>query len=172
MDISTGEGGGVTVMQGGRPLQILQTGQVIQGSNGQQIVIHAIPQSSTPNILQQTLQLASSPNGQLQVVPIQGGGGHQLVVQQQPAQQTAQILQTADGQTFFYSPVQVDNPAPVQQPTLININGNIMQLSSPVTQTTANTPQSPPQQNIVMMTVPNPSSSPPPPAPSLFFFFN
>lgn len=137
-------------------VQLLQTGQVIQGSNGQQIVIHSIPQNPPPS---QTLQLISSPNGQLQVVPIQTSGG-QIVVQQQPAQQTAQILQTADGQTFFYSPVQMDTPA-VQQPTLININGNIMQLATAPSQ--SNNPstnvQSSPQQNIVMMTVPNPSTS-------------
>ncbi|KAI5738504.1 hypothetical protein M8J77_007873 [Diaphorina citri] len=174
MDISTSEagGGGVTVMQAisptstGRPVQLLQTGQVIQGANGQQIVIHAIPQSTTPSILGQTLQLASSPGGQIQVVPVnmQGGTG-QIVVQQQPAQQTAQILQTADGQTFFYSPVQVDNtPAPVQQPTLININGNIMQLSAPTAQN-SNANQSQPQQNIVMMTVPNPTTTSPTPTP-------
>ena len=44
----------------------------------------------------------------IQVVPIQGGGGgggQQIVLQQAGGQ--AQVIQTADGQTLLYQPVQV-----------------------------------------------------------------
>lgn len=145
----------MTVMQSIPTTASPQQLQVIQGTNGQQIVVHPISQNG------QTIQLASP--GQLQVVPIQAipNNRQQLVIQQP---QTAQILQTADGQTFIYHPpVQIDSGNPVQQaqPTLININGNIVQLApvgaapatvqaAAVQPTTAGT-VSQPQQNIVIL---------------------
>ncbi|XP_014290587.1 nuclear transcription factor Y subunit alpha [Halyomorpha halys] len=113
----------MTVMQSIPTTASPQQLQVIQGTNGQQIVVHPIGQNG------QTIQLASP--GQLQVVPIQAipSNRQQLVIQQP---QAAQILQTADGQTFIYHPpVQIDSGNPVQQaqPTLININGSIVQLA-------------------------------------------
>ncbi len=117
----------------------MQAGQVIQGPNGQHIVVHAVPQAS------QAIQLAtpaSNPALQpLQVLPIstlqvkntvrssdaydatqyriyfswttvallQAGGGG---CNQIIIPQQAQILQTADGQTYIYQPspaVQVEN---------------------------------------------------------------
>ncbi|CAH1395482.1 unnamed protein product [Nezara viridula] len=145
----------MTVMQSIPTTASPQQLQVIQGTNGQQIVVHPIGQNG------QTIQLASP--GQLQVVPIQTipNNRQQLVIQQP---QTAQILQTADGQTFIYHPpVQIDSGNPVQQaqPTLININGNIVQLApvgaAPATvqaatvQPTTTGTVSQPQQNIVIL---------------------
>ncbi|BET01141.1 nuclear transcription factor Y [Nesidiocoris tenuis] len=118
---------GMTVMQpittATPQLQVVQAGQVIQSSNGQQIVVHPVASQNG-----QTIQLAG-PN-QIQVVPISAGiqGSNGIVIQQP---QQAQILQTADGQTFIYQPqVQLEAPAQVQQPALISVNGNILQLAS------------------------------------------
>ncbi|XP_025420238.1 nuclear transcription factor Y subunit alpha-like isoform X2 [Sipha flava] len=151
----SGGGGHMTVVQTIPPsnnqVQVVQAGQVIQSANGQQIVVHAVPQNSG-----QQVHLGSQGNQQLQLL--------QLPVQQAQAQ----LIQTPDGQTFIYQPVQVDNSQTIAQqqqtqPTLISINGNIMQLSSPpannsptVTQTATTVSQGVPQnqQNIVMM-VPN-----------------
>ncbi|KAK3932470.1 Nuclear transcription factor Y subunit alpha [Frankliniella fusca] len=118
----------------GQPVQVVQVnqGQVLAG--GQQIMVHAVPQA------QQTIQLAT-PNGQgiqqLQVLPItalQGGGPQQILIQQP---QQAQIIQMPDGNTFICQPNPVENTVQQQQPTLININGNIVQLATaPATQPT------------------------------------
>ncbi|XP_031341545.1 nuclear transcription factor Y subunit alpha isoform X2 [Photinus pyralis] len=97
-------------------MQMNATGQVIQGANGQQIMVHTVPQ---PGQLQNAQGIQ-----QIQVVP-QG-----QILLQQPAQQ-AQIVQTADGQTFIYQPVAIDNTNITQsQPTVLNINGNLVQLTS------------------------------------------
>lgn len=113
----------MTVMQSIPATTTGQQLQVIQGTSGQLIVGHPITQNG------QAIQIAS-PN-QVQVVPIQTihNNRQQLVIQQP---QTAQLIQTADGQTFIYhQPVQVENTNQVQpaQPTLLNINGNIVQLA-------------------------------------------
>ncbi|XP_066998882.1 nuclear transcription factor Y subunit alpha isoform X2 [Anabrus simplex] len=128
--------GQVTVMQavpagaGGQQVQVVQvnqTGQVIQGANGQQIMVHAVPQNA------QAIQVATQGGQalqQIQVVPVstlQGSGAHQQIVIQQPQQ--AQIIQTSDGQTFIYQPMQLDNAVQQAQPTVINLNGNLVQLS-------------------------------------------
>uniref|UniRef100_A0A0A9ZII9 Nuclear transcription factor Y subunit n=1 Tax=Lygus hesperus TaxID=30085 RepID=A0A0A9ZII9_LYGHE len=128
--------GGMTVMQpltGGGQLQIVQAGQVVQSSNGQQIVVHPVSQNG------QTIQLAG--HNQLQVVPIPGLQSTNGIVIQQPQQ--AQILQTADGQTFIYQPqVQIETPtqvqAPAPTPTLISVNGNLLQIA-PVPQSVQTT---------------------------------
>jgi hypothetical protein len=49
---------------------------------------------------------------QIQVLPVQSAqGGQQIIMQQNPnatgQAQTAQVIQTADGQTLIYQPVQV-----------------------------------------------------------------
>ncbi|XP_059061078.1 nuclear transcription factor Y subunit alpha [Achroia grisella] len=132
----------------GQQLQVLQMNNsphVIQGPNGQQIVVHAIP-SSGPAI-----QVAT-PNGQqlqqLQVVPISSLQGASNNIQ------PMQLVQTADGQTFIYQPAASAQPAIdqhqiIHQPAVINLNGNLVQVAG-----VGNTVQ--PQQivnqpNIVMM---------------------
>ncbi|XP_050301522.1 nuclear transcription factor Y subunit alpha-like isoform X2 [Anthonomus grandis grandis] len=100
--------------------------QVIQGANGQQIMVHTVPAGGQ-------IQVATSPNGtqglqQIQVVPVSSlqGAGQVLV------QPTQQILQTADGQTFIYQPSAVLEGGSLQQtPTVLNINGNLVQIANP-----------------------------------------
>nr|CAD7420035.1 unnamed protein product [Timema poppensis] len=46
---------------------------------------------------------------------------------QQPQQ--AQLIQTADGQTFIYHPISLDSQVQQQQPTVINLNGNLVQIA-------------------------------------------
>ncbi|KAL5234758.1 hypothetical protein ACI65C_002168 [Semiaphis heraclei] len=159
MDQQIGSDGHMTVVQAiptsNNQVQVVQAGQVIQSANGQQIVVHAVPQNAG-----QSVHLGSPGNQQLQLL--------QLPVQQAQAQ----LIQTPDGQTFIYQPVQLDNGQSIAQqqtqPTLISINGNIMQLSSPpsgnsptVAQTATTVAQGVPQnqQNIVMM-VPNGNNAP------------
>lgn len=96
---------GVTPQQ----VQVMQmnpTGQVIQGANGQQIMVHTMPQNS---------QIQVAPGAQqIQVVPVsslQTSAQGQILVQQP---QQAQIIQTADGQTFIYHPMALDNSATIQ----------------------------------------------------------
>lgn len=109
---------GQVVMQavqsvGPQQVQVMQmnpNSQMIQGANGQQIMVHTMPQNGQ-------IQVAPSTQGiqQIQVVPVsslQGAQGQILL--QQPQQ--AQIVQTADGQTFIYQPVALDNTA-IQQAT-------------------------------------------------------
>lgn len=117
-------------------MQMNQAGQVIQGSNGQQIMVHTVPQGG------QTIQVAAAPGNQglqqVQVVPISSLQTTQgQIVIQQPQQ--AQLIQTADGQTYIYQPVAIDNSVQQQQPTLLNINGNIVQIGTGQTVSTANT---------------------------------
>lgn len=172
--LTTGDGQQVTVMQavqGGQQVQVLQVGQgqVIQGANGQQIMLQTLPQG-------QTIQMAA-PGGQglqqIQVVPVsslQGGGGAQQIVIQQPQQ--PQLIQTSDGQTFIYQPMPLDGQGGVvqqAQPTVINLSGNLLQLASTsgaatATQQTQASSPTPPAQvqqavgvngaNIVMQMVP------------------
>lgn len=85
-------------------MQMNPTGQVIQGANGQQIMVHAMTQNGQ-------IQVAPAGTQQIQVVPVsalQSGTQGQILLQQP---QQAQILQTADGQTFIYHPVALDNSA-------------------------------------------------------------
>ncbi|KAJ9600781.1 hypothetical protein L9F63_001061, partial [Diploptera punctata] len=106
-------------------VQVNQAGQMIQGANGQQIMVHAVPQSA------QAIQVATQGGQalqQIQVVPVsslQGNGAQQIVIQQP---QQAQIIQTSDGQTFIYQPMQLDGVQQAQ-PTVINLNGNLVQLA-------------------------------------------
>lgn len=95
-------------------------------------------------MLPQTIQVAA-PNGQIQVVPVSSlaGAGQQIVIQQP---QTPQIIQTPDGQTYIYQPVQLEGQVQQAQPTVININGNLMQIAGTTTQTTTSTANTAPVQ--------------------------
>ncbi|XP_013171763.1 PREDICTED: nuclear transcription factor Y subunit alpha-like [Papilio xuthus] len=111
----------------GQQMQVLQMSNsphMVQGPNGQQIVVHTIQ----PNA--QAIQVAT-PNGQqiqqLQVLPMSSlqGAGNNL--------QPMQLVQTADGQTFIYQPASAPQPAIdqhqiIHQP-VINLNGNLVQLA-------------------------------------------
>ncbi|CAH2232034.1 nuclear transcription factor Y subunit alpha [Pararge aegeria] len=114
----------------GQQLQVLQMNNnphMIQGPNGQQIVIHAIP-STAP-----TIQVAT-PGGQqlqqLQVLPLSSLQGASNNIQ------PMQLVQTPDGQTYIYQPAasapqpQLDQHQIIPQPgTLINLNGNLVQVA-------------------------------------------
>ncbi|XP_022823671.1 nuclear transcription factor Y subunit alpha isoform X2 [Spodoptera litura] len=119
----------------GQQLQVLQmnnTPHMIQGPNGQQIVVHAVP-SSAPAIQIGTpqIQVVATPSGQqlqqLQVVPISSIQGGNI--------QPMQLVQTPDGQTFIYQPVAasaqptIDQHQIIHQPTMINLNGNLVQVA-------------------------------------------
>ncbi|XP_008559893.1 nuclear transcription factor Y subunit alpha isoform X2 [Microplitis demolitor] len=123
-------GEGQTVMVGGAG----GTVQVVQMGQGGQAMM-----------LPQAIQVAG-PNGQIQVLPMSSltGGGQQLVIQQP---QTPQIIQTPDGQTYIYQPVQLDSQVQQAQPTVININGNLMQIAG-TSQATATTASASPVQQI------------------------
>ncbi|KAJ2941152.1 hypothetical protein O0L34_g10387 [Tuta absoluta] len=124
--LQTADGGQVVTING-QQLQVLQMSNsphMIQGPNGQQIIVHAIPTNTN------AIQVAT-PNGQqlqqLQVLPLsslQGAGQQQL-----------QLVQTPDGQTFLYQPTvtaaqpTVDQHQIIHQPTMINLNGNLVQVA-------------------------------------------
>lgn len=109
---------GQVVMQTISPqqVQVMQmntAGQVIQGANGQQIMLHTVPSTAGQIQGAQGLQ-------QIQVLPVSSlqaaSGGQTPILLQQPQQ--AQLVQTPDGQTFIYQPVPIDNAALQQaQPT-------------------------------------------------------
>ncbi|CAG5104186.1 Similar to Nfya: Nuclear transcription factor Y subunit alpha (Mus musculus) [Cotesia congregata] len=97
--------------------------------------------------------------GTVQVVQMGQGGQAMMLPQQQP--QTPQIIQTPDGQTYIYQPVQLDNQVQQAQQTVI-INGNLMQIAGTSQAAAAAASPSPVQQissptsatqagNIVMM---------------------
>jgi len=154
--------GQVTVMQavpagaGGQQVQVLQVNQAGQmiHNGGQQIMVHAVPQGA------QTIQVATQSGQalqQIQVVPVsslQGSGAQQIVIQQP---QQAQIIQTSDGQTFIYQPMQLDGGVQQAQPTVINLNGNLVQLAgaNPTAATTSGTHTATPQ---AAVTSPNTTS--------------
>lgn len=109
--------------------------------------------------MNQTVQLANS--GQpilVQSMSQQLGGGQQVVspsmqtatgslIMQSPqtTQTMAQIVQLPDGQTFLYQPMAMQDPLTTQQPQIININGNLIQIPAQATgaqlQTTNGQPQ-------------------------------
>lgn len=88
--------------------------QVIQTANGQQIIVQTMGQGG-----QQVQLQGSSDMSQLQVLGSVGGqAGQHIVLQQQQAaagQSQPQIIQTTDGQTLIYQPVQVENQGQPQQ---------------------------------------------------------
>ena len=87
-------------------IQVVPINQVIQGANGQQILLQSLPQ---------------------QVVPLSAIQQQGLMVQQGQQMAQPQILQfTLDGgQTFLYQPVMSSD-----QLQNVNINGNIVQIPS------------------------------------------
>ncbi|XP_041969787.1 nuclear transcription factor Y subunit alpha isoform X2 [Aricia agestis] len=119
---------GAQVMINGQQLQVLQmnNNQIIQGPNGQQIVIHTIPSAATIQV--------GAPGGQqlqqLQVVPLSSLQGASNSIQ------PMQIVQTADGQTFLYQASPSNPPQPqiehpiIHQPAVINVNGNLVQVAN------------------------------------------
>lgn len=111
-----GEGQAVVVGGAGGTVQVVQMGQ-----GGQAMM------------LPQAIQVAA-PNGQIQVVPVSSltSTGQQIVIQQP---QTPQIIQTPDGQTYIYQPVQLEGQVQQAQPTVININGSLMQIGGTTSQT-------------------------------------
>ncbi|EEB10021.1 transcriptional activator HAP2, putative [Pediculus humanus corporis] len=140
--------GQVAVMQTGTgQVQLVQVNpasqvqQVIQGANGQQIVVHTVPQA--------TNQIQVTPaGGQIQVVPVQSlqaAAPQQIVFQPQQAQ--PQIIQTADGQTYIYQPTALENTV---QPTVLNINGNLVQITPTPTNTAGTVTTGVQQANIVV----------------------
>ncbi|XP_019766955.1 nuclear transcription factor Y subunit alpha isoform X2 [Dendroctonus ponderosae] len=135
---------GQVVMGVSPQVQVMQmnTGQVIQGANGQQIVVHTVPTGGQ-------LQLASPTNSQglqqIQVVPVSSLQQGQVLVQP-----TQQIVQTIDGQTFLYQPGGLIDGSNLQQaPTVLNINGNLVQIGGAQQATT---------QNVAQATSPNTST--------------
>lgn len=123
---------GQVVMQavqgvGPQQVQVMQmnTGQVIQGANGQQIMVHTVPQNGQ---IQVAHQAGAQGIQQIQVLPVSSlQTGQAQVLLQQPQQ--AQIVQSLDGQTFIYQPMAIDNSSLQQsQPTGKCMQPNIHQL--------------------------------------------
>jgi len=116
-------------MQSARSQQILQT------STGQQIVV----QTSVP-----TTATAQNSDGSVQQVQVvhaapgsaTGAGGGSQIIHLQPATQQPQpqqVIQTADGQTLIYQPVQVqqDGTINVQQQTAAAASHHQVQAAQP-----------------------------------------
>nr|XP_033195835.1 nuclear transcription factor Y subunit alpha isoform X3 [Bombus vancouverensis nearcticus] len=118
---------------------------VVVGSAGGTVQVVQMGQGGQAMMLPQAIQMAA-PNGQIQVVPVSSltSTGQQIVIQQP---QTPQIIQTPDGQTYIYQPVQLEGQVQQAQPTVININGNLMQIagatSQPPTTAATTTPVQP-----------------------------
>ncbi|XP_043278900.1 nuclear transcription factor Y subunit alpha isoform X2 [Venturia canescens] len=122
----------------------LSEGQAVMvGGAGGTVQVVQMGQGGQTMMLPQAIQVAG-PNGQIQVVPVSSlaGAGQQIVIQQP---QTPQIIQTPDGQTYIYQPVQLDGQVQQTQPTVININGNLMQIAGTTSQATTATAAAPVQ---------------------------
>jgi len=105
--------------------------QVIQTASGQQIIVQNMSQQQ-PNQVQ-IQNVSEIP--QIQVLPVSTVGGQQQIVIQQGSQQP-QIIQTTDGQTLIYQPVQVDGQGQqvqIQQNGIQPQQGNIIQLAGGAT---------------------------------------
>jgi len=106
-------------------LQSTQGHQIIQTASGQQLVVQSLPSG-------QHLQVVSSGTDgmqQVQVLPVQSPAG----TAGQPVMLQSQVLQTADGQTLIYQPVQMQDgtQAVVQQPAQIaQAGGQVIQLAA------------------------------------------
>lgn len=96
-------------------METLGEGQtvMVNGAGGLQVL--QMSPSGGAMMLPQTIQVAA-PNGQIQVLPVSSlaGANQQIVIQQQ---QTPQIIQTPDGQTYIYQPVQLEGQVQQAQPT-------------------------------------------------------
>ncbi|EGI66442.1 Nuclear transcription factor Y subunit alpha [Acromyrmex echinatior] len=119
-------------------MEQLSEGQaVVVGSTGGAVQVVQMGQGGQTMMLPQAIQVAATqvaPNGQIQVVPVSSltSTGQQIVIQQP---QTPQIIQTPDGQTYIYQPVQLEGQVQQAQPTVINLNGNLMQIAGTTSQT-------------------------------------
>lgn len=105
-------------------LQTQQGHQIIQTANGQQLVVQSMPSG-------QHVQVVSGEGGgmqQVQVLPVQNSGG----AGGQPIMLQSQVIQTADGQTLIYQPVQMQDgtQAVVQQPAQLTQGGQVIQLAA------------------------------------------
>ncbi|XP_042872645.1 nuclear transcription factor Y subunit alpha-like isoform X1 [Penaeus japonicus] len=104
-----------------------QGAHIIQTAGGQ-LMLQTVGGSGS-------IQVASA-NGQqlqqIQVIPASGlqQSGNHVMVQGGGSTQQAQIIQTSDGQALVY-PIQLDSQGNLiqQQPTALNISGNLIQLA-------------------------------------------
>lgn len=97
-------------------MEQLSEGQtVVVGGTGGTVQVVQMSQGGQAMMLPQAIQVAA-PNGQIQVVPVSSltSTGQQIVIQQP---QTPQIIQTPDGQTYIYQPVQLEGQVQQAQPT-------------------------------------------------------
>jgi nuclear transcription factor Y alpha len=109
--------------QGGQVIQLSHGGQILSSPGGQQVILQTLAQPS------QAIQIQGQ-NGQLQQIIIQqpSSGQQQLV--------SGQIIQTQNGQTIIYQPVQqtiqpeqtVQTQQQIQTIQIQNSNGQIIQL--------------------------------------------
>ncbi|XP_066588001.1 nuclear transcription factor Y subunit alpha isoform X2 [Prorops nasuta] len=131
-------------------MEQLGEGAVVVGGAGGTVQVVQMGQGGQAMMLPQAIQVAA-PNGQIQVVPVSSlaGAGQQIVIQQP---QTPQIIQTPDGQTYIYQPVQLDGPVQQAQPTVININGNLMQIAGTTSQAATATATTAPVQPLASPT--------------------
>ncbi|EFN68460.1 Nuclear transcription factor Y subunit alpha [Camponotus floridanus] len=148
-------------------MEQLSEGQaVVVGGAGGTVQVVQMGQGGQTMMLPQAIQVAA-PNGQIQVVPVSSltNTGQQIVIQQP---QTPQIIQTPDGQTYIYQPVQLEGQVQQPQPTVINLNGNLMQIAGTTSQATTTAATTTPVQplgsptstmsqtgNVVMMVQPS-----------------
>lgn len=96
-------------------MEQLSEGQaVVVGSTGGTVQVVQMGQGGQTMMLPQAIQVA--PNGPIQVLPVSSltSTGQQIVIQQP---QTPQIIQTPDGQTYIYQPVQLEGQVQQAQPT-------------------------------------------------------
>ncbi|EFX69837.1 hypothetical protein DAPPUDRAFT_300656 [Daphnia pulex] len=120
------------VQAGQTQVMTVSQAQQLLTSGGQQIMVQMPGGTQTIQLAGQNIQNIQG----LQVLPLsalQGAGGQQIVIQQP---QQAQILQTSDGQTLIYQPVQLDQQGNLNQqsqPTFFNIGGNLVQFSGATT---------------------------------------
>lgn len=111
----------------------------VSGTNGQQIQVVSMNSMPTLSNTGQPILVQSVPQQSLQTI----------VQQAAQAQPMAQILQLPDGQTFLYQPMQTMGES-LQQPQIININGNLIQIPG-TTQNTTTAQQINGQQGPMMM---------------------
>ncbi|XP_055914042.1 nuclear transcription factor Y subunit alpha isoform X1 [Eupeodes corollae] len=123
--------------QSNQSQQQQQIRQLTQGGQTAQLqVIPVMPNNGGQLILGQQVH-----QGQQQLIPLQGG---QIMLQSAPQQssQPVQLVQLPDGQTFLYQPaMSVDtnqSASASNQPQIININGQLIQIPAANTQNISN----------------------------------
>jgi len=109
-------------------LQSQQGHQIIQTATGQQLVVQSLPTGQHVQVVSGGNEAGTSMQ-QVQVLPVQnsttGAGGQPIMLQ-------SQVIQTADGQTLIYQPVQMQDgsQAVVQQPAQLAQGGQVIQLAA------------------------------------------